>query len=144
MRINVRGSANALPFRDNSFEVIHFVHCLEHLTRDKHLPVLKECQRVLKPGGSLFVEVPDFQAILTSLYKAYQDNDGRLIHIWKTSIWGKTERPGMQHHYGFDANELIELSRRAIFSNSVRLITDSEMISLHYTMEPIILMRMTK
>lgn len=143
-RVNVVGSAELLPFRDNSFELIHFVHCLEHLTRDKHLPVLKECQRVLKPGGSLFVEVPDFRVILAMLHEAYQNNDGRAIHLWKTSVFGKTERKGMAHKFGFDYDELTELSRRAKFASSDRLTADSDMISLHYTMEPVILMRMTK
>lgn len=49
-------SAEALPFRDGTFDVVTVLDVLEHTSR-KEL-VLREIGRVLKPGGSLVISVP--------------------------------------------------------------------------------------
>lgn len=57
---------DAIPFNDNSVDVIHCYHVLEHL----HEPVffLKECQRVLVTGGLVNICVPHHRSDL-----AWQD-----------------------------------------------------------------------
>ena len=58
---------NALPFDDNSVQVLYASHVLEHVSYNYDLhnerPVLfetlKEWKRVLKPNGILYVAVPD-------------------------------------------------------------------------------------
>ena len=57
-RINVQGDALQLPFKTNSIDEIHCVHLLEHLPRDQYPTVLREMHRVLKEGGSCYVETP--------------------------------------------------------------------------------------
>jgi predicted SAM-dependent methyltransferase len=136
--VNTLGDILRLPFKDDSFEVIHCVHVLEHLTRDRHLPALQEFLRVLKPNGECYVEVPDFQATIHRLAAAYERDDKTAIHIWRTSIYGKTERPGMAHHFGFDAATLGGLFFEAGFG--VVTLRD-EMISPHYLQEPVLLIR---
>jgi ubiquinone/menaquinone biosynthesis C-methylase UbiE len=46
------------PLKDNSFDLVIFSHVLEHLT-DVVGP-LEEINRVTKPGGQVFIEVPHF------------------------------------------------------------------------------------
>ena len=46
------------PFDDNEFDVVIAEHVLEHL--DNLIAVVEELHRVLKPGGTLYVEVPHF------------------------------------------------------------------------------------
>ena len=48
--------AESLPFPDNTFDVIISAHKLEHIKNDNL--VIKECSRVLKPGGELIIFVP--------------------------------------------------------------------------------------
>ncbi|KKQ11040.1 MAG: class I SAM-dependent methyltransferase [Candidatus Babeliales bacterium] len=48
--------AESLPFPDNTFDVIISAHTLEHIKNDNL--VIKECSRVLKPGGELIIFVP--------------------------------------------------------------------------------------
>ena len=134
--IQLRGSAFELPFRDNSFELIHSVHMLEHLSRDKTIPTLKECYRTLKPGGRLFIEVPNFEQIVYLLADAYKAKDEDMIHIWKTSCFGKSERRGMSHLTGFHNEQLISYLKSVGFINVQR---ETEMISSHYLQEPVIL-----
>lgn len=50
---------NGIPFEDNSVEGILCSHILEHLDCHEAVKLLKECHRVLKPGGILRVVLPD-------------------------------------------------------------------------------------
>ena len=47
------------PFTDNSFDLIYCSHVLEHIPWYETEKVLKELNRILKPGGALEVWVPD-------------------------------------------------------------------------------------
>lgn len=140
--VNVIGSGFCLPFRDNSFIEIHTVHVLEHLTRDKIPIMLKELARV--SCGDVYIEVPDFRKIVYLLNDAYTRNDYKKIHVWRTSIYGKSERPGMSHHFGFDFETLNNYMTSAGFKTVIQLTNPSEMISEHYLQEPVILVKASK
>src|SRR5688500_401202 len=47
---------DALPWADRSFDRITCMHVVEHLQNPRHL--ISEAWRVLKPGGSLYIETP--------------------------------------------------------------------------------------
>lgn len=65
-----------LPYPDNSASVIVCSHCLEHVHPFFELPaVLQDIHRVLAPGGTLRVAVPD----LAVLVKAYQARDAETL-----------------------------------------------------------------
>ena len=143
-RINVQGNALQLPFQTNSIEEIHCVHLLEHLPRDQYPMVLREMHRVLKEGGSCYVETPDFKGTVEKLYNAFKVQDIEAIHIWTTSAYGKSEIAGMSHHMGFYEGLLRREMRKQGFTTVVRLNEPEEMISPHYRHEPILLVRGTK
>ncbi len=52
-----------LPFADNTFDGVYHSHVLEHLPRDRAVPFLRECRRVLRPGATLRVAVPDLEEL---------------------------------------------------------------------------------
>src|ERR1700683_883679 len=52
-----------LPFPDQDFDVVYHSNVLEHIRRDDALPFLRECFRILKPGGILRVATPDLERI---------------------------------------------------------------------------------
>lgn len=58
-----------LPFPDQSVQYIYTAHCLEHLTQVEGAYVLHEAFRVLRPGGTLRVTVPDLRHVI-SLYES--------------------------------------------------------------------------
>lgn len=58
-----------IPFPDNSFEVVYHSQVLEHFPRDRAPDFLRECHRVLKPGGILRVVVPDLENIVDEYKK---------------------------------------------------------------------------
>lgn len=49
------------PFQDHSVSKIYTSHALEHLKIQSVLPLLKECFRVLCPGGVIRIVVPDVE-----------------------------------------------------------------------------------
>jgi predicted SAM-dependent methyltransferase len=52
-----------LPFGDRSVDYILCEHCLEHIGYYKAIEFLKECKRVLKPGGVARIIVPSLERI---------------------------------------------------------------------------------
>jgi len=54
----VRGSAFALPFRDQSFDCVISSQVIEHIPFDEVL--FSEMRRVLMPGGKLILGTPDY------------------------------------------------------------------------------------
>jgi len=52
-----------IPHGDGTVDVVYSSHMLEHVTRDQATFILRECHRVLKPGGTLRVVVPDVSLI---------------------------------------------------------------------------------
>lgn len=58
-----------LPFADGTFHYLLTEHLIEHLPYAAGVALLRECRRVLIPGGRLRVATPDLSALL-SLFSA--------------------------------------------------------------------------
>lgn len=65
-----------LPFESDSIEVAYHSHVLEHFELSEGMAFMKECVRVLKPGGVLRIVVPDLESICREYI--------RQISIWRT------------------------------------------------------------
>ena len=50
-----------LNFENNSFDVVYTAQFIEHITLDQAAFVLREVNRILKPGGILGIVTPDFE-----------------------------------------------------------------------------------
>ncbi len=70
-----------LPFSNNSFDKILFLDVLEHLyNRDQ---ILRECYRILKPGGKMILAIPNTQTSWKKFQKSaglnfYSDPDHKI------------------------------------------------------------------
>jgi ubiquinone/menaquinone biosynthesis C-methylase UbiE len=53
----VRGDMRSLPFQDGSFDGIWASASFHHVPRPDARETLRDCRRVLRPGGSLFASV---------------------------------------------------------------------------------------
>src|SRR5206468_6458028 len=61
-----------IPFPDDTFEVVYHSHVLEHFPREGAREFLRECLRVLKPGGILRVVVPDLEVLARTYLHALE------------------------------------------------------------------------
>lgn len=63
-----------LPFPDEYFEAIIFTHVIEHLS--KPLQLGKEINRVMKKGGKIYVEAPNWTTILVPSFGFHREQHG--------------------------------------------------------------------
>ena len=78
--VHVADLRKGLPFPDSSFDAVYHSNFLEHLDRPTARRFLRECRRVLRPGGLTRVVVPDLEersrAYLAALDAARGGNAG--------------------------------------------------------------------
>jgi len=98
----VRGSAFALPFRDNSFDCVISSQVIEHIPLDQVL--FDEMNRVLRPGGMLIVGTPDYATlgwrIIEPLYGMLMPGgyrDEHITHYTRASLQELLDRRGLVH-----------------------------------------------
>ncbi len=70
-----------LPFDDDSREVVYSAHTFEHLDNETVAFLMKECRRILKPGGGFRVEVPDLEKFV----HAYRTHDRHFLGYFQDS-----------------------------------------------------------
>jgi len=73
------------PFEDNSFGYVFSEHQIEHITYIQGLTMLRECFRVLRPGGRIRITTPDL-FFLWSLYNPQPGQKDQCDHYvqWST------------------------------------------------------------
>lgn len=87
-----RDASDLSCFSDGSVDTVYASNILEHWSLNKTVTVLKEWHRVLKPGGWLYVSVPDFQRAV-ELYQKYG------LTTWlRYHLWGDQKHP-LNYHY---------------------------------------------
>ncbi|MFI0709566.1 class I SAM-dependent methyltransferase [Streptomyces inhibens] len=99
----MEGDALALPFPDDSFDVVIISEVMEHIPDDKG--VLAEMVRVLRPGGRIAVTVPRYgpEKVCWALSDAYHEVEGGHIRIYRgDELLGKMREAGLEpygtHH----------------------------------------------
>ena len=74
-----------LPFDDRSTSQIYTSYFLEHLSYEQISPLLQECLRVLNPGASLLICVPDSELFIhaysNNLYQTTSLSDGTILKV---------------------------------------------------------------
>ena len=78
------------PFADGSFDYVFSEHLIEHVTYKDGIAMLRECRRVLRPGGAIRISTPDL-AFLVSLY---QENKTGLQRDYVSWAWSAFVRDG--------------------------------------------------
>ncbi len=114
IRCNV---ADLSCFEDNSVDEIYASNVLEHFPHIQTLGVLKEWHRVLKPGSTIWISVPDMDANF-KIYQKYGLTD------WvRNLIWGDQWHVHAFHYVNFTFASLAKAVVDAGFSDIVRVQT---------------------
>lgn len=67
------------PFEENVFEYVFSEHCIEHMTYGGGLSALRECYRVLKPGGRVRIATPNLNTIVSLCSRGKSDMQQRYV-----------------------------------------------------------------
>ena len=68
-----------LPFEEDTVEAIFHEHVLEHIDAYRGYHFLKECHRILKPGGVMRIVLPDAARYMGS----YLDPEHKFLNSWR-------------------------------------------------------------
>jgi predicted SAM-dependent methyltransferase len=133
--IDVCWNFNAgLPFADAAMQGIFSEHCLEHFSFGDALALLRECHRVLAPGGTLRIVVPDGEMYLRTYVQALEGDpearfpfaadarwegcDSPILHV--NRIFYTDRESPFGHQLIYDYALLERLLRKVGFSNVKR------------------------
>lgn len=118
-----------LPFAEGTFRVIYASHLIEHLHHDHALVLLRECQRVLAPGGVCRMVVPDLAAIADAYQAAHAQGDEHAADRFMEALMVHDKRPpsGLMglyyrltayhpHKWMYDSDSLQALFKEAGFA----------------------------
>jgi predicted O-linked N-acetylglucosamine transferase (SPINDLY family)/predicted SAM-dependent methyltransferase len=118
---HVGDARNLSRFDDGTFSEIYASHVLEHFDYVGEMDaVLEEWHRVLKPGGRIFISVPDLDTLADLfLMKDRLDLQDR-FHVMRMIFGGHTS-PHDYHKVGLNAEILQSFLRKAGFINLRRV-----------------------
>jgi predicted SAM-dependent methyltransferase len=120
---HVGDAGDLARFADDTFEGIYASHVLEHFDyRDALLGALREWWRVLAPGGTLYVSVPDLVTLASLLVVKDQFSTEERFHIMRMLFGGHADRHDY-HQVGLDEAFLGAFLGQAGFVNSRRVPT---------------------
>ncbi|WP_085647542.1 MULTISPECIES: methyltransferase domain-containing protein [unclassified Pseudomonas] len=108
-----------LPFADSSVSHIFNEHFIEHVTREQAVAFLKECFRVLTPGGAIRITTPNLR-FLTHSY--FSDSKNEWGDLWQPNSRCQMMNEGMRswgHQFVYDAEEMTRAIGEAGFKSIV-------------------------
>lgn len=117
--------AKAIPLPDGCASEVMAIHVFEHFYRWQSEGVLREWARLLRPGGRLVLELPNLRKCcenyLSGLKRGGKDPD----QLARWGIYGdpRTGNHYMNHPWGFDPPELIELLKANGFRKAREYVT---------------------
>jgi predicted SAM-dependent methyltransferase len=92
-----------LPFEGGTFDRIYSEHLIEHVSHEDGAAHLRECCRVLRPGGKIRVSTPSLE-FLVALYTRYPDNTPVEVRYIDRTVQNVFRSTGF-HHAAFVVND---------------------------------------
>jgi 2-polyprenyl-3-methyl-5-hydroxy-6-metoxy-1,4-benzoquinol methylase len=81
----VVGDARELPFPDESFDVVFSYSVLQHLAKDDVRRAIEGIRRVLRPGGTVWIEMPNAHGLLNlarQIRRGFSAGSGQDVRYW--------------------------------------------------------------
>lgn len=106
-----------LPHPDNSVDMCFSEHFIEHITREQAVELLKECHRVLRPGGRLRITTPNLDVLVQDYVNGKID---RWKGGWEPSTPCQMLNYGLTswgHKFTYNVQELVQVFIEAGFKN---------------------------
>lgn len=121
--IDIVCSTVALPFRDNSIDILISHHVLEHLTKKEGQIAIREWARVLNEGGKIGIGVPDIEMHLKQYWVKGISPWGNITnkeHALR-GLYGFQEHDEDLHKWGYSYASLKSELEKTGFANVERI-----------------------
>ena len=82
-RVAYLDATRRFPFNDDIFDYVYSEHMIEHIEHQSAVFMLRECFRVLKPGGKIRISTPDLK-VYTSLQSKEKTASQNFYVDWVT------------------------------------------------------------
>lgn len=115
--VDVVCNAIKLPYQDNEVDEIYSSHLIEHFHYHDGLKALKEWYRVLKFGGIMVIELPDFEAFCRNFLQLPEHEKPN----YYVQVWGYPWEAGQAHQFGYTPQQMIWSLNQAGFTKIERL-----------------------
>ena len=115
--VDIVSNAMELPYKDNEVDELISSHLIEHFHYHDGVKALKEWCRVLKKGGKLLIECPDFEAFCRKFPTVPEEDK----HKYYVHVWGYPWEEGQAHLFGYTPFLLTNELRKAGFSEITRV-----------------------
>jgi predicted SAM-dependent methyltransferase len=116
-----------LPFEDKSCALIHSEHVLEHFSVEDGLSLLRECRRVLMPGGVMRVGMPSLDVLMQqALDGSWRATNAKIPELQGIQTRCEAVNVGMRwwgHAWLYDREEL----HRRLFEAGFGFVRDVEL-----------------
>jgi predicted SAM-dependent methyltransferase len=106
--------AYGIPLPDESTDYVYSSHFLEHLPRDTGQRLIREAHRILKPGGTVRICVPDLELAIAEYLRGSKER--ALDYFYEWSVPGQFNR----HQFMFDFDLLSSLLSSVGFTSIER------------------------
>lgn len=121
-KVDERYDIIKLPYENNTVDEIKAFHVIEHFPWSKGNEALREWYRVLKPGGRIWLETPDF---LESC-RMYAMGDDKTRYALLGHFFSEGgDTPGQVHYFLFSEPQLKTQMTWAGFKNITRITPSS-------------------
>jgi len=94
-----------LPFPNETFTEILFIHVIEHIQRKFHRIVLDEIWRLLKPDGRLILAYPDF---IEAAKRFIENKYGGRWQLYHNVIYGRQSYEGDYHVAAIERQDITD------------------------------------
>jgi len=117
---NVRCDLHDIPEPDESYDVAHSRHVLEHFGRHEAGALIHEWSRILKVGGKLIINVPNLLFAMRNIL------DAKSKHYEWWQLYGAQQNPYDFHKNGFIPRTLENLLKSEKCLGNVEVIEEGE------------------
>jgi predicted SAM-dependent methyltransferase len=87
-------ATKTFPLPDSSFDYVFSEHQLEHIDYGGALNMLKECRRILRPGGKIRLAVPSLDRLVELIQATRTEVQDRYIRYSTDFWWPSVQNPG--------------------------------------------------
>ncbi len=97
-----------LDYPADSAEEIYLRHVIEHFFEEDIKKLLQSCYRILRPGGKLVIETPDFERIVEAWTTGILPKEllNKVLFGFAAAVQTRERELHMMHKYVFDAELL--------------------------------------